>query len=190
MFFKGKWINKPVYPYTGETRNVPSPSQPNGLFGKRSCVWDGPSPSCPGKGAETQPHSLWFSAPSDQKGWWEHLKAVQPSSPRAEIRVGTANSLQQSQWTCSGRELGVQVGLVKTTKSFTRFRAAPPTAPGQGNKFVALLIADYNLQPAFPGNLNRTHKKLRSPSNSLAHGVPWTDGMAHGFTCRAKPRKG
>lgn len=51
-------------------------------------------------------------------------------------------------------------------KGFTSFRAAPPSASGQGSSFIAPVIVEYSLHPVQPGNLTQTHRKLHSPLNS------------------------
>ena len=63
----------------------------------------------------------------------KNMKAVQPSGARAESRADRANSLQSKAsrpvwpWNLEYKSV-----CVKTTKSFTGFKAASPKVPWQG----------------------------------------------------------
>lgn len=73
-----------------------------------------------------------FPAPSDPKGWWEHLKDVHASGAQAERRADRASSLQAKPVLLFSWETWGQLELRQQTKSFTSFRAASPAVPKQG----------------------------------------------------------
>lgn len=81
-------------------------------------AWSGPSQFCLGRSQKHRPThwEVWPSAPSDRKGWWEHLETAYPSNSGAEMWAGRADHPQSKAsgpvW--SGN-LGHRLAWVKTT---------------------------------------------------------------------------
>lgn len=130
----------------------------------------------------------WLPSPYDRKGWWGHLEAVKSSNTQAERQVDRADHPQsESSGPVQPRNLWHTSPWVKTTKSFCGFGVTFLNVPRQGNKFIALLIAEDSLQPVWPGNLTRAHRILHGPSNNPTYMGTSTENIPHAFSVsRAK----
>lgn len=111
---------------------------------------------------------LWNPATLKLRGRWTEL---------ITFRVKLVDLFSQETWgprLCESRP---------QTKRFCGFGATFLNVLSQGNKFIALLTAEDSLQPIWPGNLTRAHRKLYSPSSNPAYMGTSTESIPPCFLC-------